>query len=243
VTHSKNAREKWWLYERSRPQLYRTIADLDRVLVVARVSKTALPVFVPTGQVVSEMVVVFTSNDFADLALLDSGIHYIWAIARGSSLKGDLRYTPSDVYETLSRPAATASTKKAGMVLDEARCGVMADRQIGLTKLYNMIHDSSIEDQDIKALRDAHVSVDEAVSEAYDWSDLNLRHGFYNTERGPRFTFESFVRIEILDRLLALNHLQYGQINAHEASIEKLTARAATGASDSPPPAREGMLF
>ena len=34
-TYSKRARDYWWLYERSRPELYTTIANLNRVLVMS----------------------------------------------------------------------------------------------------------------------------------------------------------------------------------------------------------------
>ncbi|MGX7829887.1 type IIL restriction-modification enzyme MmeI, partial [Actinokineospora sp. 24-640] len=243
VTHSKNAREKWWLYERSRPQLYAAIAGLDRVLVVARVSKTALPVFVRTGQVISEAAVIFATDNVADLALLSSGFHYSWAIARGSSLKGDLRYTPSDIYETLPRPTITTWAKNAGAVLDEARRDIMSERQIGLTKLYNMVHDISVTDPDIATLRDVHVNIDEAISDAYKFGVFPLHHGFHQTERGVRFTVAPSVRTEVLDRLLALNHAQHASVRVPEKSIEEATTESRKDAMNRLSPGHKGMLF
>ncbi|WP_416970569.1 Eco57I restriction-modification methylase domain-containing protein [Streptomyces sp. 4F14] len=202
----KVRRERWWQYAERAPRLYQAIADMDRVLVVARVSKTGLPLFVPTGQVVSEQTVVFTTDRTAHLALLSSGIHYAWAIARASSLKGDLRYTPSDVYETLPQPQATERMEGAGETLDNLRGVTMMERQTGLTKLYGLVHDASVHDSDIVALRHVHREIDEAVLEAYGWQDLNPSHGFYSTRQGERFTVASPVRSEILDRALELNH-------------------------------------
>ncbi|MFC6094991.1 type IIL restriction-modification enzyme MmeI, partial [Saccharothrix lopnurensis] len=213
------------------------------VLVVARVSKTALPVFVRTGQVVSEAAVVFATDDVADLALLSSGFHYSWAIARGSSLKGDLRYTPSDVYETLPQPAITALTKAAGAALDETRKNIMISRQVGLTKLYNMVHDNSVADQDVATLRDIHVNIDESISDAYNWGDFPLCHGFHNTERGVRFTVAPHVRTEILDRLLALNHEQCAPVGTLEASIEETKVETREDVTKCLSPGKEGMLF
>jgi hypothetical protein len=103
--YSKTARERWWLYERARAELYETIADLDRVLVIAQVSKTGLPTFVPTGQVMSEQVVVFATARDADLALLSSAFHFTWWTVMGqSTMRTDARYTPSDGFETFPQP-------------------------------------------------------------------------------------------------------------------------------------------
>src|SRR5699024_4990971 len=41
----------WWQFFRARPALRRAMADLSEVLVIARVSKTVMPLRVPTGPV------------------------------------------------------------------------------------------------------------------------------------------------------------------------------------------------
>ncbi|WDV32063.1 hypothetical protein OIM90_14270 [Streptomyces sp. AD16] len=204
--NNRQRREIWWRFTRPAMDLYRAISGYERILVVARVSKTGLPVFVSTGQVVSEQTVVFATDQSVDLALLSSGIHYAWAIVRASSLKGDLRYTPSDVYETLPQPQATGRMQSVGEALEKLRGVTMMERQTGLTKLYSLVHDASVHDSDIVALRHVHREIDEAVLEAYGWQDLNLSHGFYSTRQGERFTVASPVRSEILDRVLELNH-------------------------------------
>ena len=209
VTHSKNAREKWWLFERRRPELLSAINGLDRVLVVALVSRTVMPVMVPTGQVFSHMLGVFATSTPSDLALLSSGIHYTWAVARASSLKGDLRYTPSDVYETLPQPRSSAAMASTGFKIQVLRDDIMRSRQMGLTKLYNMFHEPTEASADIRKLRIQHHEIDAAVAAAFGWEDLNLNLDFHRTRQGVRFTMSPAVRIEILDRLLELNHELY----------------------------------
>ena len=44
---------------------------------------------------------------------------------------------------------------------------VMERRRIGLTALYNLVHDEVVQDDDIVRLREIHVEIDEAVREAY----------------------------------------------------------------------------
>jgi hypothetical protein len=63
----------------------------------------------------------------------------------------------------------------------------------------------------IQKLRNLHHQMDNAVLEAYGWSDINLRHNFYEVEYLPendriRYTIHPAARREILKRLLELNH-------------------------------------
>jgi len=64
---------------------------------------------------------------------------------------------------------------------------------------------------DIIHLRDLHVRIDETVLEAYGWTDVSLRHDFYEVDYLPendrvRYTIHPDARKEILKRLLELNH-------------------------------------
>ena len=53
--------------------------------------------------------------------------------------------------------------------------------------------------------------LDHAVRDAYEWSDLDLDHGFHLTRFGTRFTFGLAPRQEVLDRLLELNHERFAE--------------------------------
>jgi hypothetical protein len=213
ITKSEEVRRHpWWQFWRRRPGLYAAIAALDRSIVITRHTKTVMPLMVPIRQVMSDATVVFASDDAALLALLSSAPHYWWAISRASTMKGDLRYTPSDVFETLPRPETTAELREVGSRLDTFRRELMLARQAGLTATYNLVHNRDCMDVDIAELREIHRAIDEAVVRAYDWDDLlasGLDHGFHETRQGPRYTIGSAARQEILDRLLELNHERY----------------------------------
>ena len=199
-------RSLWWQYAELRPGLIRAITNLDRVLAITRVSKVVLPVFVPTGQVFSEATVIFASDNTAMLALLSSAPHYWWAIKRSSTLETRIRYTPSDVFETSPLPGLTTAMRFAGDRLDRERRALMLDRSLGLTAAYNLVHDPRLRDADIENLRQIHVAIDQAVCDAYGWSDLVLDHGHHETRQGTRWTIPPALQQEILDRLLELNH-------------------------------------
>jgi hypothetical protein len=68
----------------------------------------------------------------------------------------------------------------------------------------------------ILALRHIHKAIDEAVRDAYGWSDLPLQHGFHELEFLPendrvRYTISNDVRKIILRELLALNHKRHAE--------------------------------
>jgi hypothetical protein len=206
ITYSRRAREKWWQYERPRPELYRAIEGLNRVLVIAQVSKTAIPAFVDNGQVYDQKLVVFAYDSYTHLGLLTSSFHRLWAISYSSTLRTDLSYTPTDCFETFPQPELTDAMGQAGKALDEHRRGIMLDRWEGLTATYNRVHDPRERSEDIAKLRRLHVELDHAVAVAYGWEDLPLDHDFQETRQGVRYTLGLATRTEMLDRLLELNH-------------------------------------
>jgi hypothetical protein len=216
ITYSKSAREKWWQYERSRPELYSSIDHLEQVLVRARVANTHSVTYVPKGWVYNEKVVVFPNGCFT---LLQSNLHEVWAREYSSSLKKDMQYTPSDCFETFPFPAPNPSDLSTqfptlntiGETYYTHRQAVMRERQEGLTKTYNRFHDPNETADDIQKLRELHTSMDREVANAYGWQDLDLGHGFHTTKQGIRFTISETARREVLDRLLELNHQRYAE--------------------------------
>lgn len=200
----------WWRYLRTRPGLYAAIADFDEVIAIALVSSVVQPVLVSQRQVFSHMLGVFASNSYGLLGTVSSAVHGEWARMYASSLETRVRYTPSDVFETFPLPAAgLESLDGAGKQMQDARVAVASKRSIGLTETYNLVNDDEVADDDVTALRAAHLELDLAVLAAYGWSDLDPDHGFYETEQGARFTMHPQVTVEVLDRLLELNHERY----------------------------------
>ena len=199
----------WWQFLRPRGQMRKAIADLDGVLVIALVSKTVMPMRVTTGQVFSHALGVFATDSLADQAVLSSSLHQTWAIKFGSGMRNDPRYTPSDVFETFPRPDASPGLERIGRVLDEERREIMLRRDLGLTKLYNLVNDPGLldaVDPDVARMRAIHRELDEVVVAAYGWGDVPLDHGFHTYRQMARWTVSPAARVELLDRLLEENH-------------------------------------
>ena len=207
--YKARVRMSWWRFEYEGRQLYSAISSFRKAIALTRTSKTVMPCLVLTNQVFSEGIVIFAFADFAHLALLSSAFHYWWTITYASTMRTDVRYTPSDVFETFPQPVLTPRTSAAGEALDASRGALMLERQLGLTSVYNQIHDPEARDPALENLRELHTEVDRAVAEAYDWSDLPLEHGFHDTRQGVRFTVSAAARRVILDKLLELNHQRH----------------------------------
>lgn len=201
-------RDNWWQYAARAPKMRKAIAPLNEILVMTRHSVTIMPSRIATGNVFSDALVVFATDSYKDQALLSSASHQMWAIKYGSSLgHNTTRYTPSDVFDAFPRPQPTERLEQTGHTLDTERREIMLRRDLGLTKLYNLVNDPEIQgDPDVDRLREIHVELDEAVMDAYGWQDIPLNHGFHTYRQMRRWTVCPEARIEILDRLLEENH-------------------------------------
>ena len=202
-------RRSWWRYGRRGADLYEAIKRLDHVLALSLVSNVVMPVRVPVGPVFAHACGVFALDSHADQAVLSSSAHFIWTVRYASTMRTDIRYTPSDVFLTLPRPKGTPELAELGERLDARRRELMLARCWGLTTTYNAVHNPAVRDPAIVELREIHESIDHAVLAAYGWSDLDPQIGHHPTKIGTRWTVSKEARFELLDRLLEENHRRH----------------------------------
>ncbi len=231
----KAHRDRWWQYAENYPTMRQAKALFEEVLVIALVSKAVMPVRVPTNQVFSHKLGVFATDSYADQAVVSSNIHWNWAVKYSSTLENRVSYSPSEAFSTFPRPEPSKSLSEIGRTLDEKRREVMLRRFLGITKLYNLVNDAELDDGsdlDIAYLRQVHVQLDEAVTAAYGWTDIELDHGFHTYRQMTRWTVSPLARVEILDRLLAEN---LRRTAAQEKTDKpKTTAKSARGSNRRP---------
>ncbi|MET9883349.1 hypothetical protein ABZZ20_09365 [Streptomyces sp. NPDC006430] len=257
-TFSQSAREKWWQYERRRPELYDRLGSLDTCIVLPRNSDRIIPVSLPARAVFSEKLVVFATDDLALLAMLSSAPHFWWAIDRGVTQPKVPNYSPTDVFDNLVLPVLTERLRRAGARLDSYRHNLMIARNVGLNATYKLLHSPDCQDEGIIELRRIHEEIDSATIEAYGWHDLlddsgkrlpadtthetfPLGHGFHETDQGTRYTIGLLARTEIIDRLRQLNHQAYADevhLGLHKGMTEK---KAREKHPDLPPPSPEAI--
>jgi len=235
-------RERWWQYGDKRPALYAGIRSLARALVNCQVSPHLSFAFQPTTRVFAHTLNVFAISTFSGLAALQSRPHEYWARFFGSSMKDDLRYTPSDCFETFPSPPGwetDASMEESGRAYYDFRAALMVRNNEGLTRTHNRFHGPDNHEPDVVELRRLHDAMDRAVLDTYGWTDIQPKCEFlldYEEEdeseddggrkqakKKPwRYRWPDEIRDEVLARLLALNQ---------ERAKEEALAGAAAGAS------------
>lgn len=117
----ERANKKWWIHQRSRPELRGAIAPLKRFIATSMVSKHRFFVWLPKVQIPENLCVVITRADDTTFGILHSRFHELWSLALCSSLEDRPRYTPTTCFETFPFPdgltPADTAPKNDGTVL------------------------------------------------------------------------------------------------------------------------------
>lgn len=214
---SEELREKWWRMSAPRSQLRKAISGIEHYIAIARHAPHLFFSLVPSAVLPNSAVVVIAQESYFHYGILQSAVHEYWAWERGSTLKGDLRYTNTTIFETFPfpplpdcgyDPRVVPDTPEAARVSSVAE-ELYAKRQaacralnLGLTKLYNYIKGKtpleSLRTSDtgsaadhqalIKELQDLHEQLNNAVCACYGWPEETWRD-----------------ENEVLKRLLELN--------------------------------------
>jgi hypothetical protein len=206
----------------------------------------------PSKHILKHTAVGFPCSGWDYFSIIQSCLHEAWTWKYGLRLRDFLRYSPKrcsatfPAVETEDQEIVTALTQ-CGFDLFAHRSRQIANRNEGLTRLYNRFHDRREQSEDIARLRALHVEMDQAVAAAYGWSDLDLGHGFHVTKQGERYTISEPARRSVLDRLLALNHQRYAEevkAGLHDKRVaKKKRATARSNDADVAPELIQGELI
>jgi hypothetical protein len=245
VQKDAGAKSKWWHFIRPRPELHAAITGLDRVLVTNCGATPHLSLaFEPADMVFANTLAVFSLDICAAFCALQCRPHEVWARFMGSSMKDDLRYTPSDCFETFPFPDGwdtDPALDATGQAYYEHRARLMVEHDQGLTKTYNRFHDPYESDPGIVRLRELHADMDRTVLHAYGWDDIPTDCEFLEDYEGAkqRYRWPDAVRDGVLARLIALNGERAAeeQRSGAAGASGRTGARAAGGGRAGEPPA------
>ena len=124
VNANKDIQARWWQFTRPRGEMRDAIRGLERYIAGTRVGKRLLLCWVGQGISASDATNVFAFDDDYAIGVLCSFIHERWAWAQSSTLKSDLRYTPTSVFATFAWPAVSDAherrSRSAGPAVDRA---------------------------------------------------------------------------------------------------------------------------
>ncbi len=200
---------RWWQFVRPRMELRGALERLKHVLVLPSVAPHLIVSRQEADLCFDHQLMVVALGGYYHLGLLQSRLHEIWAWARGSTLKGDLRYTNTTIFETFPfpplpdgtyDPGAVPTGRKAERVTGLAeefhslRARVCKERDIGLTKVHNLLKAGTLPE-----LRRTYDVLNDAVAVCY-----NFPKDIWRDDR------------EILARLVEMNKEIAGPVSSDE---------------------------
>ncbi|MEX2646608.1 MAG: DNA methyltransferase [Gaiellaceae bacterium] len=161
-------RERWWNFAEPRRGMRAALAPLDRYVAGIAQGKRIHFAWQDPATCPSNLTNVFAFDDDYSIGVLVTQIHHEWARAQSSTLRIDIRYTPTTAFEPFPWPQPSPEQREAiaeaARAVIARRSEICLDRGIGLTKLYNEVDEGAYRD-----LRDLHTALDEAVAAAYGW--------------------------------------------------------------------------
>jgi hypothetical protein len=100
VTRYTRIAQRWWQFYDYRPGTIAAINSVPRYIACSRTTKRSIFEFVSNAIHADSKIVVFSFADDYSFGILQSGIHWAWVVAKGSTLKGDQNYTSDTVFDT-----------------------------------------------------------------------------------------------------------------------------------------------
>jgi len=210
-----HGKKYWWQYISRCDPLYEAIRPLRRCLVLSQVAKHLAFAWQPTDRVFGHTMYVVALESATAFATLQSRVHEPWARLLSSSMRNDLRYTPSDCFETFPFPrsdprAVLPVLDEVGQRLYDFRAAYMVDENVGLTITYNRLKDPACTDVRILELRGLHEEMDRKVLKAYAegdpkgrWREIEVPPYCPKNEEDKK-RVEAF-EVAVIDALFVLN--------------------------------------
>ncbi len=200
----KSRREKWWLFGEIAVGMRAALAGLPRYIVAQAQGKRLLLTWCEPWTCPSNLVYVFAFDDDYSMGVLSSFTHSAFAWSQSSTLKRDIRYTPTSAFLPFPWPYPVTDEQRervaeASRRMIARRQEICSEEQFGLTRLYNLMDEGAYAD-----LKKLHRELDEAVAACYGW---------------PKSVAQD--RDEITRRLLALN----AEIAAGQRLYDPFTGR------------------
>ena len=179
--NDRYGQETWWQFLRTRQEMRAIISAMPRTLVISQTGNALAFAFKDTKTIFGHTLVILPFSEYGAFACLQSSIHRYWAIMFAATMKDDLRYIPSDCFDTFPFPDRwqdNTALRASGETYYEFRAMSMATNNQGLTATYNRFHGPAEGDRGILKLRDLHDAMDRVVLEAYGWGDIQPVCGF-----------------------------------------------------------------
>ena len=117
-------RDNFWIHKRPGSDMREAVAPLSRCLAVVRHAKHLIFTWLNPVVLPDDGIYIFAKDEDWFMGLMQSQIHRVWALNRGTFLEDRPRYTPTTCFETFPFPFADGLEKpvdNAEAVLDAAK--------------------------------------------------------------------------------------------------------------------------
>jgi hypothetical protein len=156
----------WWQHWRPRRDFFRQVEGKARFIACSRHAARPVFVFLSTAFVPNDSMQIFAFDDDYSFGIIQSNVHWWWAVAQGTKIKDDTRYT-ADVWATFPWPQAptdeqVAAVATASRSLRVIRARLMEQNAWSLRALYQ-----AADVEGSHPLKDAQAALDAAVADAY----------------------------------------------------------------------------
>lgn len=162
-------RRYWWRLGEPRPGMRKALNEFSRWIGSLAFGKRLLLSWQDAWTCPSGKIYVFAFDDEYSMGILQSHAHVAWAWEQGATLKADLSYTPTSVFQTFPWPDPVDEAKRDA-VADACQQMLTRRNEIcrrdnsGLTTVYNAMDEGAYTD-----LAELHRRLDEAVAACYGW--------------------------------------------------------------------------
>jgi len=205
-----------WQFWNHRAELMRRLRKQSHFIGYCKVTKFALPMLCPTSWIYTNKVILIerSRTDTHAICLSSPFRHWLNKYS-GGRLEGRLSISISESIakfplpnKAVSNSGIDAATRFDFLAVDWAR-----NNECGLTDVMNATNDPSNTEAEISELRTLSFEIDQAVGEAYEWSDLDWTPTFVERNaksETDRLRWECSLQVqdEIIHRLIHLNRLR-----------------------------------
>jgi len=133
----KRANEKWWLLQRSRPEMRKALSGLPRYIATPRMATHRLFVWMDRVVLPDCQLFVIARDDDTSFGVLHSRFHELWTLRQCSweGVGNDPRYTGTTTFEKFPFPLGLEPNVPAALYSSDPRAAAIADAARCLSQL------------------------------------------------------------------------------------------------------------
>jgi hypothetical protein len=205
--------DRWWQFWNHRAKQMAVLRRNENFVAFSKVTTFPICMLALSKWIYTNQVVLIAIQRGDESVICLSSFFRFWLEKySGGRMRGWLRISIGDSISTFPAPENLVPRKgldDAGRFHKIATDWANKNRG-GMTNVMNAIHSKEIMQQEIVTLRELLLEIDQAVAEAYGWSDLEFSYDFreshdITTNIPTKYEVSEPERADLLRRLVGLN--------------------------------------